>query len=325
MSKKILAIGELLWDILPGERKLGGAPANLAYRLNSLGNPTWLVTRVGSDSDGEEALNILKEHGFHTDYIQIDPENPTGTVNVFFDEHKNPDYTINRPVAYDYIEWNEGISALAQSVDCIVYGTLAQRSRITYDTIHQLIDLAENAVKFCDVNLRKNCYSKQAIEQSLKKATIAKLNHHEAMELGSTFGLINTDLPALVKEIGELFHLEICLVTLEQEGALACTTEGAIHYSPGYRVKMEDPLGAGDAFSAAFLNEWLKSTRVMDALEAGNLYGAIAVQQMGAMQPITNETLRKFILGRKERAVSKKYRAYWNQSQHKKNEQTNIN
>lgn len=311
MTKKILAIGELLWDVLPDERKLGGAPANLAYRLNAMGNPTCLLTRLGDDNDGTAALNILKNHKFNTDFIQIDKQHPTGTVDVFFDEHKNPDYTINVNVAYDFIEWNEDLSKLAASVDCIVYGTLVQRSEKTAVTLHQLIDKAEKAIKFCDINLRKKCYNQQIVELSLKKANVAKLNHHEAYELGKMFAFREKELIPIVRKLLIDFQLDICLITLEHQGALVVQKNNTIYYSPGYHVKMEDPLGAGDAFSAAFLDELLKSNDIRKSLETGNLYGAIVVEQKGAMQAITKETIEKFYSSKNKRIIKEEYRKYW--------------
>ncbi|MGC9343221.1 MAG: PfkB family carbohydrate kinase [Bacteroidales bacterium] len=311
MVKKFLAIGELLWDILPDERKLGGAPANLAYRLTQLGNPTWLLTRVGNDSDGRMALKILKNHGFNTELIQKDFNHPTGTVNVYFDDYMNPDYTINRPAAYDFISGDEKLGQLAGSIDCVVYGTLVQRTEQTALTLLKLIDSAENALKFCDINLRKECYNLQIIERSLNKATVVKLNHHEVLELGSLPGINEKQLIPVIRRLVEIYPLDTCLVTLEDEGALALDKTGNIYYSPGFNVNMEDPLGAGDAFSAAFLNEFLKSGDIIKSLDSGNLFGAMVVGQKGAMQPITREMTASFITSHKGRKVKEEYREFW--------------
>jgi len=311
VKQKVLAIGELLWDVLPDEKKLGGAPANLAYRLNNLGNPTWLLTRIGNDTDGRQALEILKEYRFNTEYIQIDNQYPTGTVDVFFDADKNPDYTINKPVAYDFINWNDGLHQLASSINCIVYGTLVQRSVKTAGTLYRLIDTAGDVTRFCDVNLRKDCYHKTIVERSLQKATIAKLNHHEAKEIGAMFGLSGANLTGLVSQLIDIFNLEICLVTLENQGGLAIEKNGNIHYSPGYKVSMQDPLGAGDAFSAAFLNHYLQTGEIKQALEWGNLFGAIVVGQKGAMQPITGNMIEEFKASQHHYIIMEEYKDYW--------------
>lgn len=310
----MLAVGELLWDVLPDERKLGGAPANLAYRLNGLGNPTRLLTRLGNDADGIKALEILKQHNINTDFIQTDDTYPTGTVDVFFDQNKNPDYTINTPVAYDFITTNHALETYAAQAHCIVFGTLVQRSDKTAQTLHQLIDKAQQATKFCDVNLRKNCYNQAIVKKSLEKANIAKLNHHEAFELGQMFQVNESELIDIVKQLVQKFSLDICLITIEDKGALAVDKHFNIHYSPGYKVQMEDPLGAGDAFSAAFLNDYMKTSNITSALEAGNLFGAIVVGQKGAMQSITNDMLQNFNKNA-ERNIIAKYQLYWNAEQ----------
>ena len=311
MTKKFLSIGELLWDVLPDERKLGGAPANLALRLNEMGNPTWLLTRVGDDEDGKEALRILQGHNFKTELIQVDKNYPTGTVDVFFDEFKNPGYTINFPAAYDFMEWNDSIYNHAAKADCVAFGTLVQRSEKTALTLHRLIESAGNALKFCDINLRKACYNQTIVERSLKKATIVKLNHHEAIELGIMFRFQEMELTSIVEKLVKSFDLEICLVTLEEQGALATSNAGNHFYSPGYNVKMEDPLGAGDAFSAAFLNEYLETGNIKQSLEAGNLFGALVVEQKGAMQSISKEAVKKFQAQKNERVFSKKFEKLW--------------
>lgn len=311
MTKKIVAIGELLWDILPQEDKLGGAPANLAYRMNSLGCKTFLVSRVGDDSRGVEAMGLLKEHELDISNIQVDKIHPTGTVDVFFDAQKNPEYTINYPAAYDFMEWNAQLDMLAASADCIVYGTLIQRSEKTAESLYQMINAAENAIKFCDVNLRKDCYTSLSISRSLEKADIAKLNHNEAYEIGKMFGFEKKELIEIMAGLRDMFQLEICFVTMEAKGALAIDSDERIMYTPGYLVEMGDPLGAGDAFSAAFLSEHLRSGNLCQSLENGNFYGAIVVTQQGAMQPVNEGVLENFMSVSRERVVEEKYVKFW--------------
>ncbi len=285
--KTIMVIGELLWDILPDGKKLGGAPANFAYRLNELGHNAILVSRLGDDALGISARAQLDKHGVNTHFIQTDNQHPTGTVNVFFDENKNPDYSINTSVAFDYINYNDDLSTIAQQSDCIAFGTLAQRSFISGNTITSLVDTAPNATKFFDVNLRKECYTKNIISASLTESDIVKLNHNELIELGKMFSFPASDDVSLAQRLVEKFNLKICLITLEAQGALAVDIENAIHYAPGYQVAMEDPLGAGDAFSAAFVHHYLNGESVQNALDAGNRHGAMVVGQKGAMQPIS--------------------------------------
>lgn len=315
MAKRVLAIGELLWDVLPDERKLGGAPANLAFRLKELGNLTWLLTRLGEDREGQKALEILKSRGFNTRLIQIDKNYPTGTVDVFFDKDKNPDYIINTAVAFDFIAWNNELCELIQTIDCIVFGTLIQRSEQSSSTLAKLLREAANIIRFCDINLRKDCYTLRTIKNSLYHASIVKLNHHEAAELRFLLSLKKDDLISIALELTQSYNIDLVLITLENEGALACSKEGLLCYSPGYAAKMNDPLGAGDAFSAAFLNTYLHSGDIRNSLEAANLYGALVVEQKGAMQMVNKERFASFLNRKPERIVKSDLIAYWKPSE----------
>lgn len=282
--KSFLAIGELLWDLLPDGRQLGGAPANFAFRLKELGNEVILVSKLGADELGDEARMLLEDHGLPSEFIQTDFHHPTGTVNVFFDEEKNPSYHINTGAAYDFIECTEPLTEAVKKTDCIAYGTLAQRSTITKNTINDIIRLGTNAIKFYDINLRKDCFTKESIESSLTHADIAKLNHHELNAISEMFSFSTRSIVEMGKQLVHQFNLSLCLVTFESSGALAIADDGQIIYSPGYQIKLEDALGAGDAFSAAFLHSYFQGKDIGEALEASNVHGAMAAMQKGAMQ-----------------------------------------
>lgn len=284
--KSFLAIGELLWDLLPDGRQLGGAPANFAFRLKELGNEVILVSKLGADELGDQARMLLENNGLPSEFIQTDLHHPTGTVNVFFDEDKNPSYHINTGAAYDFIECTEPLTEAVKKTDCIAYGTLAQRSTITKNTINDLIRLGTNAIKFYDINLRKDCFTKESIESSLTHADIAKLNHHELAALAEMFSFSNGSIVEIGKQLVRQFNLTLCLVTFEAAGALAIADDGKVVYSPGYHIELEDALGAGDAFSAAFLHAYFQGKSIAESLEASNVHGAMAAMQKGAMQPM---------------------------------------
>lgn len=272
--------------MLPGERKLGGAPANFAYRLQELGNDVAMVSRVGDDDLGKEALKILNDADLDTSLIQRDDIRATGSVNVFFDEYKNPDYEIIADVAYDFIEVNSDLQLKSGGVNCLAFGTLAQRAEKSRETIQALAHSTGNATKFCDINLRKDCYTKESIRESLAISDVAKLNHNELREISEMFNVdADNDIDAGLK-LMKMFGLKVWLVTYEADGALAFFEENKVLYSPGYQIKLEDPIGAGDAFSAAFIHKYLLERPVGEALEAANLHGAMVAMQKGAMEPI---------------------------------------
>jgi len=286
MKHTIISIGEILWDLLPDKAILGGAPANLAYRLNELGECCFLVSRIGCDPHGGEALHVLESMGFSTEYIQLDDQRPTGSVVVEFDQEMNPDYTIIKDVAYDYIELTDALKELASRADCIAFGTLAQRGFKSRDTIAGMLHIATKAVKFLDVNLRKNCYTDDILDQSLQYADVLKINHHEAYYLGKIFGADHSKIPAITRALAARFQIDTILVTLEKNGVFLADIREGEHYLPGCKVNQKDPLGAGDAFSAAFIHHYLKRFSLVDACKKGNLLGALVATTIGATTPL---------------------------------------
>jgi fructokinase len=291
MKHKIISIGELLWDLLPDKTILGGAPANLAFRLNELGEESYLVSRIGSDELGREALRLLRSMGLSTSLIQQDDDLPTGYVNVSFDAFKNPDYIITPGVAYDRIQLTNELKSLAGQCHCISFGTLAQRTEVSGKTISGLIEAAPFAIKFLDINLRKDCYSIESISKSLKYADVLKANHHEAYQINNIFNLHARDIPGICKEISKQFIINTILVTLEETGVFLYDINEGEHYIPGYKIALEDPLGAGDAFSAGFIHSLLSGKTLKEASEAGNLHGASVATKKGATERITREEL----------------------------------
>lgn len=286
-QKKILTIGELLWDILPDITVLGGAPANFSYRINSFGFQSYLVTRLGKDELGQKAFKILQEQNLNTSLIQWDESHPTGTVIVQFDGNKKPDYEIVKNVAYDFIEYDDLLRSVIDDIDCFYYGTLVQRSQRTRSTIESILNVNNDFLKFCDINLRKDCFSRETIDSSLHHADILKLNEQEVLALSDILELSFTSLDDILKELVTRYDLVCCLATLEERGALINSIKDGLKYIPGYHVQLEDSLGSGDAFSAAFLYEYFASGDLIKACELGNITGAIVATQKGATQEIT--------------------------------------
>ena len=248
MKKTILAFGELLWDILPSCTVLGGAPFNFVYRVNSLGDMGLMVSRIGRDELGRKAFDQVIQLGLDTTYIQWDEYLPTGTVQVSFDEDNNPDFVIVPKVAYDQIKLTGTLVEAASTADCLCFGTLSQRSEKTRKTIEQLLERADKSLKFLDINLRKDCYNPETVSFSLRKADILKLNEDEVHQLGRMLGLPQQSIPKFCEEMLDKWSLEHCVVTLGEKGAFAMSTEGKKVYVPGYRVKVADSIGSGDAF-----------------------------------------------------------------------------
>ncbi|MGQ8338442.1 carbohydrate kinase family protein [Sunxiuqinia sp. A32] len=296
MAKTILAFGELLWDLLPSGKVLGGAPANFIFRINSFGDKGYLVTRLGNDELGDEALSLVKGLNLSTENIQTDEVFPTGTVEVKLDENGVPDFNIIKDVAYDHIELTSEMIQLARKADCLCFGTLIQRYGISKNTLRELILEAPQAIKFLDVNLRKDCYTLKTITESLNLTNILKINDDELIALKDMLGLKKEVLRDMAQEMLEKFDkLEIILVTLGSKGAFVLSADGEYFYDPGYKVKLADTVGSGDACSAGFVHSYLKGRSLAESLKLGNAAGAMVASMNGATQPISKDEIIAFM------------------------------
>jgi fructokinase len=309
---KIAAFGEVLWDLLPDVSVLGGAPFNFTYRVNSLGNEGIMISAIGNDELGNEAIKTIANLQISNRYIQINPQYPTGTVNVFFDEFKNPDYEIIKNVAYDFIAFNNDLEELVSQADCICFGTLAQRNELSGQTLQKLLHHFKGKFRFYDLNLRKECYSTENIISSLSNTDILKLNKQEAAELNQILRLNKNGLVEICKVLIQSYQLQYCVVTLEERGSLAVSASGEVVYMPGFEVKLTDPLGAGDAFSAGFVDALLHGKSLQEASETGNRLGAMVATQKGATQKILPGEL-KVIIEKDKRISDPDYLNYINQ------------
>lgn len=303
MEKTVVAFGEILWDILPSCVALGGAPFNFAYRVNSLGDAGLMASRLGRDDLGRQAFDKIVSLGLQTRLLQWDEEAPTGTVQVSFDAQNNPDYVIVPDVAYDRIALTEILADAVQRADCLCFGTLVQRAATSAGTLAALLERAERPMKLLDINLRKDCYNEGSVVFSLGNADVLKLNEDEAHTISRMLGLHHGTLRGFCAEVVAEWGLDFCLVTLGENGAFGYAGDGRETYAPGYKVKLVDSLGSGDAFSAGFVNKILRGASLQEAVVFGNILGAIVATQTGATTPITQEDLEGFQNQKMERNV----------------------
>ena len=286
--KTVLVFGETLWDLLPSGPVLGGAPCNFAYRLNSLGDRALLVTRLGRDDLGKKAFERLRELGLDTSFVQWDDAHPTGTVPVKIDEKGVPDFTILPNVAYDHIDVTDELRRLAAAADGIYCGTLVQRSEPSRRALVDVLRAARAPV-FLDLNLRKDCYTRSTVEESLKRANLLKLNETEAAEISSarTPDQQARELHARTK--GPV------VITMGDRGVVAVDGRSKDPLTlPGWKVPVVDTIGSGDAFSAAFLHCWLKDRPLEQCCFFGNALGAMVARTAGATVPISVDELNRF-------------------------------
>jgi fructokinase len=290
----ILGLGELLWDVLPEGPRLGGAPANFTVMAARLGNHAAILSRIGRDELGRQAMDRLDPLPADAGFLQVDPEHETGRVTVEF-AGGQPSYTIHQPAAWDFLELSDEWVQLAERADAICFGSLAQRSGESRKTIQKLVGLAKKeSVRVFDVNLRAPFYSGEVIQESLELATVMKMNDAEVplvlrlmglpaedAEIGVAMGL--DGLRDCVERLLEEFPtLGMVAVTRGGQGSLLVTrTEW--HEHPGIVVKVADTIGAGDAFTAALTHYLLRGADLATLNEAGNRWGGWVASQVGAM------------------------------------------
>jgi fructokinase len=294
MPKTILAFGEVLWDLLPTGPQLGGAPFNFVYRADGLGDAGVMVSRLGRDDLGRHAMERIIALGIDPARIQWDDDHPTGTVKVSFDEQKRPDFVIIPGVAYEHIETTDALLAAAAAADCICFGTLIQRAPTSAATLGRVLAAAAGAVKLLDINLRKDCYTRETIVRSLGAADVLKLSDEEAAALADMLSLEAGGVDAVAVQLVRRYALACCVVTLGERGALAASGDGQVAYVPGYEVEPADSLGSGDAFAAGFIHKYLRREPPAECCRFGNALGAIVATQEGATAPVDAGELARF-------------------------------
>ena len=284
MSAKriIVGLGELLWDLLPGGRQLGGAPANFAYFTNLLGDRGVVASRVGEDELGRAAAAKLRRLGSSADYLQYDPAHSTGTVQVAVDGAGQPQFEIARSVAWDILQWTPAWKQLAEQADAVCFGSLAQRSPASRETIQQFLrSTRPQALRVFDVNLRAPFYSAEVLAASLPLAHVIKLNHDEVPVVARLLGIPFSGERAAAEALLRRHGARLVCVTRGGCGSLLVGEQGADEH-PGFRVAVADTVGAGDAFTAALVHYYLLGASLVKMNESANQLGAWVASQVGA-------------------------------------------
>lgn len=283
MKKNVVGLGEVLWDIFPERTCLGGAPANFAYMTTLLGDEGIVASRIGNDSRGVDAIRHLKELGVNTSQVQTDHQHPTGVVNVKIDGQGFAQYEIAHPVAWDFLEWTSGWQHLAESADAVCFGSLAQRSEKARSSIRRFLAImSEAALKIFDVNLRQSYYSAEILSDSMKLADIVKVNDEELPRIMGLSRLPHKDEMSSAQRLRLAFGLKLICVTRGGRGSLL-VSDREFHEHPGFRVHVADTVGAGDAFTAGLVHEYLHGASLAVMNEAANRLGTWVASQAGGM------------------------------------------
>lgn len=277
-----VGLGELIWDLLPEGRRLGGAPTNFAYMARLLGNRSAVASRVGRDALGREARARLEAAGVSTEYIQTETAHPTGTVGVRVGEHGEATFKVNGNSAWDYLEWTEHWEELAARADCVCFGTLGQREPRARATVTRFLEgVRPSALRVFDVNLRHSFFTSEMLARSLALSDAAKLNAEELRSAASMLDLRGGDERTLAEDLLARFNLNLVAVTRGDRGSLLVSAEGASEHA-GFRVEVVDTIGAGDAFTATLAHCRLRGATLELSNEIANRVGSWVATQPGA-------------------------------------------
>ena len=279
----VVGMGEVLWDMLPERKKIGGAPANFAYHVSQFGLPSCVVSAVGEDALGKEILDNFTSKGLNC-HIATVPY-ATGTVQVSIDQAGVPQYEIKENVAWDNIPYTPALEALARRTKAVCFGSLAQRSVVSRNTIGSFLDAMpendETLVVF-DVNLRQGFYNKEILCNSMKRCNILKINDEELIQVSRMFGYPGIDLQDKCWILLGKYNLKMLILTCGINGSYVFTP-GNISFLPTPKVEVADTVGAGDSFTATFVAAILKGKPVAEAHKLAVEVSAYVCTQNGAM------------------------------------------
>jgi fructokinase len=285
----VVGLGEALWDILPEGKKLGGAPANFAYHAGQFGLETIAISALGEDELAAETIKALKDHGLN--YLMPHVPYPTGTVQVTLTSDGIPAYEIKENVAWDNIPYTSEIAEIAKNCRAVCFGSLAQRNVTSWATIRQFLDnTPKDCLKIFDINLRQQFYTKDVIEESLKRCNILKINDEELVVIKRMYGYDDLDMRGICEKILEEYGLLMLVLT--------CGTNGSYVFAPGLtsfqdtpKVKVADTVGAGDSFTGSFCAAILNGKSMKEAHKKAVEVSAFVCTQNGAMPTLPPELL----------------------------------
>jgi len=278
----VVGLGEVLWDVYPDAAHFGGAPANFACHAASLGAESWLASAVGVDELGESALDTLGQHGVESTCVARDPAHPTGRVNVTLDSLGRASYEFAESTAWDHITWSDALDALARRCDAVCFGTLAQRTAQSRETIQRFVKATPStALRMFDVNLRKRFYDAAVMDQSLRLATALKLNDDELPIVAQLCGVDESEPREVMRALINMYSLRLVALTRGPAGAtlIAGDEESSL---PALRTTVIDTVGAGDAFTATVVFDFLAGLPLADINAHANAVASFVCSQPGA-------------------------------------------
>lgn len=289
---KITCFGEVLWDVFPTHEKIGGAPLNVALRLNSLGHEVYMISAIGNDKRGTSLLNYISENGVNSDYIQTKEHLKTGVVQVTLNNKGSASYDITYPCAWDAIDLNKKSIALVSNTDAFVFGSLVARDDISKKTLFELIEVSEYNI--FDLNLRSPHYTKSLLIHLMDKADFIKFNDEELYEVSAYLGSKYLSMEQNIRFISEKTNTKHICVTKGNHGAVLLY-DNTFYYNSGYLIKVKDTVGAGDSFLGSLISQLLNKIHPQKAIDFACAVGAMVAQSEGANPKITLSEIKTFM------------------------------
>ena len=287
----LVGLGEILWDVLPDGKQLGGAPANFAYHAQALGGQGVVVSCIGNDELGKEIFSSLDELQLQRQYVSVDNSHPTGTVTVKLDEDGKPDYIIHENVAWDFIPSSSALLSLAAETDVVCFGSLCQRSEVSQKTVRSFLQATKpDCIRVFDINLRQSYFNRKVINTMLELSNVLKLNDEELAVVANLLGITGSETDIL-SQLAERYALRLIALTRGASGSrLYAQGEDSNHQ--GFPAQIADTVGAGDSFTAAMTLGLLNSKNLDTINKYANRVASFVCSQSGATPKLPDSLIQ---------------------------------
>lgn len=290
---KFVSFGEVLFDVFQNHKKIGGAPLNLALRVSSFGFPVAMISAVGNDEDGKTILDYMVNKRLNAEGMVTTESFKTGLVDVQIDERGSASYSIAYPAAWDHIENTDSINKIIKEADVFLYGSLACRSKVSKNTLLQLLE-NKHLYKVFDVNLRKPHYTMDSLQELMDHADFIKFNDEELIEISQNLGAKSDSIEEQMLFISKVTNTKSICVTKGKHGAVLLWKD-EFYYNPGYSIKVVDTVGAGDSFLAALITKLLSNNNPQKAIDFGSAIGAMVASCEGANPVFSQKDIERFL------------------------------
>ena len=276
----VTCFGEVLWDVFPSYRRIGGAPLNVAMRLHRLGARVNMVSRLGKDKEGDAIIEFMRDQGLSTEFIQRDDKLGTGSVDVHLDRNRTATYTINKPVAWDRIVSSQSVLDAVRGSDALIFGSLVCRSEKSEQTLKALIEVAK--YKIFDLNLRPPHYDLDQITDLMQQTDLIKMNDEELFEVCSKLGLAGNTIQERISSLSDFVKRDVSVCVTKGAAGAELLHKDEFYQNSGYKVSVADTVGAGDSFLATLSFHLLGGMHPQMSLDRACAMGSLVASKEGA-------------------------------------------